>query len=86
MVCWANSFLLVLEIAEQAAARAQGLLQAGEDLQLSTDQGHQFQEIADLRGELERVKAESTGQIDRLQEKNKTLQEKNKNLEKSHKG
>ena len=50
------------------------------------DQEHQLQEIVDLRGELERVKAESTGQIDRLQEKNKTLQEKNKNLEKSHKG
>ena len=86
VVCQANSFPLVQEIAEQAAARAQGLPQAGEDLQFSIDQGLQLQEIAYLRGELERVKAKSAGQIDRLQEKNQILQEKNKNLAKSHKG
>ena len=57
------------------------------------DQEHQLQEIVDLRGELEKLKAEIAGKIDllhkeksSLEEKNKALQEKNKKMSKSHKG
>ena len=81
------------ELAEQAAAKALELQQAGEGLRLSVDQEQRLQEVASLRGELEKLKAESAGKIDLLQkekssleEKNKILQEKNKKLAKNHKG
>ena len=64
------------------------------------DQERQLQEITDLRGELERLKAESAGKVNLLQkeleglqkdkssleETNKVLQEKSKKLAKKHKG
>lgn len=87
------------ELAEQAAAKAQALQQAGEGLRLSVDQERQLQEITGLRGELEKLKADHEKETDSLQkqvdslgkdnssllERNKFLQEKNKKLSKDHK-
>ena len=55
------------ELAEQAAARAQALRQAGEGLRLSVDQAHQRQEIASLRGELDKLRVEHKSEVDLLQ-------------------
>jgi hypothetical protein len=52
------------ELAEQAAARAQALRQAGEGLRLSVDQARQLQEIASLRGKLEKLESELKAEVD----------------------
>ena len=67
VVCQANSFPFLQELAEQAAARAQGLLKAGEDMHFSMDHGRQLQEIASLRGELDKLRVEHKSEVDLLQ-------------------
>jgi hypothetical protein len=42
------------------------------------DQERQLHEVAGFRGELEKLKAESTGKIDLLQKEKSSLKEKNK--------
>jgi len=75
------------ELAEQAAARAQALRQAGEGLRLSVDQARQLQEIASLRGKLEKLESELKaevdlwqGRVDTLETDRATLLERNKAL------
>ena len=69
---WLNKFSLQ-ELAEQAAAKALELQQAGEGLRLSVDQEQRLQEVASLRGELEKLKAEHSKEVDLLQRKLKDL-------------
>ena len=77
----------MLELAEQATARAQALRQAGEGLRLSVDQARQLQEIASLRGKLEKLESELKaevdlwqGRVDTLETDRATLLERNKAL------
>jgi len=90
---------LLQELDEQATAKALELQQVGEGLRPTVDQKQQFQEVAGLRGELEKLKAEHSQEIfllqkqiadlakdkESLEERNKFLQEKNKTITKNHK-
>ena len=58
---------LLQELDEQATAKALELQQVGEGLRPTVDQKRQFQEVAGLRGELEKLKAEHSQEIFLLQ-------------------